>query len=299
MAETLRLEDVRTFLAVLRLKSISAAARQERVTPSQVSKAVARLEAYVGAPLLRRSARGVTTTWEALAVVPRLEQLARSAEGLRGERADESPVVRVATVSSLGPPLARVLATSLTDVRAHCLELDVLRMRALAYEDVFDAALVVDGKELGEGFVHEPLGEARSVLFARPSYARTLGKGPLPQERLATVPFVVPLVLTDPKILPGDDRCPLPVDQRLASHGAGTFATALELVASSDAVLFGPRIAGQPYVARGALAVVEVEGWDVRWPLHLACHATRMSAKTARKLKDVLVRWLARVEDDG
>src|SRR6266852_4405230 len=55
----LHLADVNTFLVVQRLGSVTASARQLGVTPAQVSKAVARLEAQLGSKLFTRSARGV------------------------------------------------------------------------------------------------------------------------------------------------------------------------------------------------------------------------------------------------
>ena len=57
----LRLADLLTLLAVQRTGSISGAAREMRVTPSQVSKAMARLERHFGVRLLSRGARGVAT----------------------------------------------------------------------------------------------------------------------------------------------------------------------------------------------------------------------------------------------
>ena len=58
----LHLADVATFLSILRLGSISGAARALTVSPSQVSKAVARIEQLLGVKLLMRSERGVVAS---------------------------------------------------------------------------------------------------------------------------------------------------------------------------------------------------------------------------------------------
>ena len=60
--DELRIADVATFLAVARSGSVTMAARQLDVTPSQVSKAVARLEGYLKVRLIERSGRGIILT---------------------------------------------------------------------------------------------------------------------------------------------------------------------------------------------------------------------------------------------
>ena len=71
----LRIPDILTFLAVCRHGSVTGAARDLRVTPSQVSKAVARLEKHLKRPLLSRKARGVSASGEGQKIVPRLEEI--------------------------------------------------------------------------------------------------------------------------------------------------------------------------------------------------------------------------------
>src|ERR1700740_3552065 len=68
----LRIADLITLLAVQRTASITGAARELRVTPSQVSKAVGRLERHFGVRLLVRGARGVAPTPAANRMLPHL-----------------------------------------------------------------------------------------------------------------------------------------------------------------------------------------------------------------------------------
>src|SRR5580693_822211 len=86
----LRLADLRTLLVVQRTGSISAAAREVRVTPSQVSKAIARMERYFGVRLLRRGARGISPTEEGRKVLARVaravDELSATVVPPRGER---------------------------------------------------------------------------------------------------------------------------------------------------------------------------------------------------------------------
>jgi DNA-binding transcriptional LysR family regulator len=298
-AESLRFDDVVTFLTVHNTRSISAAARQLQVTPSQVSKAVARLEEFVGAQLLARGSRGVAVSIAGLRAIPMLEEIARGVRDLR-TRPDATAMVRVAAPSSICSAVAGVLArtaplvhTDRASMRFSCLELDPVRTRALAFEDVFDVALLADERSLGELYSHERVGEAESCLFARPALATRLGPQPISPDTLRDVPFVMPLVLQDTRVIGGKDLCPLAFEHRTQGHAAATFGAALELATSSDQLVFGPRVAAQGQVARGELLSIDVEGWGaIKWTIYLACHTTRVQAKTARALKAIIARWL-------
>jgi DNA-binding transcriptional LysR family regulator len=293
-AESLRFDDVVTFLTVHQTRSISSAARQLQVTPSQVSKAVARLEDFVGAQLLARGSRGVAVTMAGLRAIPMLEEVARGVRDLRCQQTPDAaiPMVRVAAPSSILPCVAGILARQVRSLRISCLELDPIRTRSLAFEDVFDVALLPDQRSLGELYTHEALGETVSCLLARPSLAQRLGPPPVPTDALRGVPFVMPLLLTDMRLAGGRDLCPLPLEQRTPGHAAATFGTAMELAASSDHFVFGPRVAARGQLARRELVEVPVQGWSVHWTLYLACHTTRVQAKIARALKAVLSQWL-------
>ncbi len=288
----LRLDDVVTFLTVHYAGSVTAASRKLGVTPSQVSKAVARLETFVGASLLERGPRGVSVTLAGLRAIPMLEEMARGARELRGQ-SSRAALTRVASPSSMVSSVAGLLARAGPRHRFQFIELDPVRTRALAYENVFDLAIVAEDKPLGQPYTHELLGEAESCLFARPSFAKKLGPMPLPSERaLVGVPFVLPAVLTDTRVSPGRDACPLPVERRTPGQSATTFSVALELAVATDCVVFGPRLAARDHIARRALVEVPVRGWSVRWPVYLACHELRVQASTARVVRATMARWL-------
>lgn len=293
-AESLRFDDVVTFLTVHHTRSISAAARQLQVTPSQVSKAVARMEAFVGAQLLTRSARGVSVSLAGLRAIPMLEEIARGVRTLR-QNTDPVPIVRLAAPSSILSTIAGVLARSCDGYRFQCLEIDPVRTRALAFEDVFDVALISEDRPLGDVYSHEKLGSAPSCVLARPSLAHKLGPKPVAEEKLQAVPFVMPALLADTRVVQGRDLCPMPFEQRTQGHSAATFHAALELAASSDQIVFGPRVTARPWLDRGELVEVPVQGWDVRWDVWLACHTTRVQARTAKALRRALEKWLESV----
>src|ERR1700730_4056046 len=92
----LRLADLITLLAVQRTRTISGAARELRVTPSQVSKAVSRLEGHYGVRLLSRSARGVVPTPAARRMLPRIANAVEELRATKGGREDDGPEVEIA-----------------------------------------------------------------------------------------------------------------------------------------------------------------------------------------------------------
>jgi DNA-binding transcriptional LysR family regulator len=98
-------DDLRFFLAIARLRSLSAAARELRVTQSTVGRRLASLESGLGARLLHRTPEGYVATLAGEAIMSLAERI--EVEALAVERAvggrDEQleGVVRVTAVDTL------------------------------------------------------------------------------------------------------------------------------------------------------------------------------------------------------
>lgn len=89
----------RTFLAVIREKTLSAAARSLQLAQPTVGRHIQDLEAKLGAPLFARSKRGFLPTAVALAMVPHAEAMFAAASAVHrlssAEAQGEQGVVRV------------------------------------------------------------------------------------------------------------------------------------------------------------------------------------------------------------
>lgn len=124
MRESNRLQEMEVFLAVIDEGSFSAAALQRRMTPSAVSKMMTRLEARLGATLLRRSTRRVQVTDEGLA-------FARAARGVlealdQAEReAGCGPVAGLVRIATSAAYANHILAPILPDLLDRHPELDL------------------------------------------------------------------------------------------------------------------------------------------------------------------------------
>jgi DNA-binding transcriptional LysR family regulator len=97
----LPLPALATFECVARHLHFARAAQELRVTPTAVSKAIAQLEALLGARLLNRTTRSVSLTEAGQqlmgATAPALAALARGVDDVRGAGDVPSGVVRVST----------------------------------------------------------------------------------------------------------------------------------------------------------------------------------------------------------
>jgi DNA-binding transcriptional LysR family regulator len=276
----LRVSDLHTFLAVRRSGSVSGAAREQGVTPSQVSKAIARLESILGVRLLSRSSRGVALSHEARLVLPHIEAAVASIQLLERPEKSSLTALTVAAPSYLVSSFLPAIACCLPQLRVSGIELAPALVRAYAPENLFEMAMLAGSADrMPTTWVSVRVGEIRFGLFGPTELARRLGPSPIPVDKLRSIPFVTPLYLAEGRYLPVDDGCPLTLAERTSGHAAQTIGIALELAARSGQLVFGPVVPARRFVSTGALIEILVRGWSVREPLFVSCNADRMLAK--------------------
>lgn len=284
----LRIADVVTFLTVSRLKSVTGAARDLKVTPSQVSKAVSRLERHVGMQLLVRKARRVSVSEEAGRLVPKLETLLQTARSLTDTAAATgSQRITVAAPSYLSSAFLPVVIGAAPDTRVRALEVGPAFMRAYATENLFDLAVTIGAEKLPGAWTSVCVGTVRRALFASPALARTLGPKPTLAE-LSAVRFIMPVYNSGGEFMPGDDGCPIPRSDRAFGHESSTIGVGLELASQSEQLVFGPVIAARHLVAAGKLVEIRVPGWRLTDDLYLHANADRVLARTQRAIAQAL-----------
>lgn len=282
----LHLADVATFLSILRLGSISGAARALTVTPSQVSKAVARLEQHLGVGLLVRSERGVAASDAGRELVPHFEDLLARVQALRSRSPDaELTLAASAFMNTLFLP---AIIDALPQHRVRSLDMPPGVAGAYASQPFFDLALTVGNERWPDAWVRVCAGTLRQGLFASPALVRQLGGPKVPIARVRQTRFIVPVYNYRGQVMSGDDGCPLPVNERHIGHETQTLALALVLAQRTHQLVFSPVLAVSALVAPGALVELEVEGWDVHEPLQLVCHGERVSAAVQRRIVTAL-----------
>jgi DNA-binding transcriptional LysR family regulator len=289
----LKIADVVTFLAVHRCGSLSAAARELRVTTSQVSKSIARLEELMGVTLLSRSPHGVALLDAGLRAVPTFEQMVALTRQLAPGATLERRVLALAAPSWLASSLLPPVVETELDFRLRVLELAPAQVRAHLSSGQFDVALHLGPLPAQPSWESTAIGRVGKALFVAPATAARLGPPPIPVDRLAGLQFVSPIYLTESGYLPVDDDCPVSRRERVIGHETMTLGLALALVARSDQVVFGPVIGALDHLRAGTVVKLDVEGWSLTDDLHLACNIDRVTAGEQKTLAAALERALA------
>jgi len=170
--------EMEVFVRVVEQGGFSAAARSFRMTPSAVSKLIARLEARLGARLLNRSTRQLQLTGEGTAFYERsLRILADIEEAERGLGAAERPAgrIRLNTSASFG---THILAPLVPDFLALYPDLALNIVQTDEVVDLFEErtdVAVRAGPLKNSRLVARKLGATPMVIVAAPAYLKRFG----------------------------------------------------------------------------------------------------------------------------
>jgi len=169
--------ELEAFVAVVDRGGFSAAARALGVTPSAISKLVARLEARLGSRLVQRSTRAIQLTDEGRAYYDRGVRVLADLDEAERNAAAGAPRGRVRINTSI--PFGTVVLIPLMPrlARMHPeLELDIaLTDRVIdLVEDRTDIAIRW-GALASSDLIARKLGETRQVIVGAPAYLRRAG----------------------------------------------------------------------------------------------------------------------------
>ena len=235
MARTaaLTLDDFMLFSRVADLRNLSAVARERDVPPSQVSRALARIEQACGARLVHRSTHGLSLTEEGDSVAAHGAQMLMLADALDAElderRGEPSGLVRVATSAAF----ALVLVATLQPLRERHAR---LRIEIAADDRLVDMAR--DGIDIAirtgaprDGLVAREIGHHHRLLVAAPAYVARHGRPRHPDElnqHVLIANSVSPVINRWPFVVDGQRR-EVRVSGTLRSDNSGvTLAMALQ-----------------------------------------------------------------------
>ncbi len=177
--EVNRSGEMEVFVRVVELGGFSAAARAFRMTPSAVSKLVARLEVRLGARLLNRSTRRLQLTPEGSAFYERaVKILADLEEAERIAAAGERPAgrIRLNINASFGTHVLSPVLPEFLD-RYPDITLEIVQTDAVVdlLEDRTDVA-VRAGPLRNSRLVARKLGVTRMVIVGSPRYLAYFGE---------------------------------------------------------------------------------------------------------------------------
>lgn len=184
----LQLDDVALFARIVELGTLSAAARERNAPVSQVTRALARLEAACGARLLHRSTHGLSLTDEGATVLAHGRRLLDTTlelhSELSGRTGGPAGWVRISVSSVLAQA---VIAPSLPALqqRHPRLRLDIAADDRLAdmARDGIDIAIRT-GQMRSDTLVARPIGVLTRSLYAAPAYVERHGLPRTPDDLL-------------------------------------------------------------------------------------------------------------------
>ena len=183
------LTEMITFVRTVDLKSISAAARELRVTPGSASARILSLEEQLGVRLLHRTTRQVQTTEAGDLFYPHALEVMRALDQAKASVAPAgaqlSGVLRIAAPLGFG---RRFLAPLVSKFQAHHPRVEV-RLRLSDH----DPDLVLEAVDLAiragrlptNGLVARKLADCAQVLCASPAYLVSHGQPRGPQGLLS------------------------------------------------------------------------------------------------------------------
>ncbi len=177
-AEINRSGEMEVFVRVVEQGGFSAAARVSHMTPSAVSKLVARLEARLGVRLVNRSTRAFRLTAEGIAFYERaIRILADIEDAERSAGAGERPVGRV-RLNTSASYVTHVLAPILTEFLARYPGITIDLVQTDAVVDLLaertDVA-VRAGPLKSSSLIARTLGDSAMVIVAAPAYLARAG----------------------------------------------------------------------------------------------------------------------------
>jgi DNA-binding transcriptional LysR family regulator len=292
------LDDMALFVRIVELGTLSAAARERNVPVSQVTRALARLEAQWGVRLLHRSTHGLSLTDEGDTFLAHARRLGETAEVLRselsGKLAGPSGWVRLSVSSVVAQT---VIAPSLPSLgeRHPQLHVDIAaddRIVDMAREGI-DIAIRT-GEPVGDTLVARRIGTLRRRLYAAPAYIARHGlpadADALEQHRL--IGNSARASLNQWRL--ADGRAAREVTVRGHAR-ADTTAVVLALVQHGVGIGRIITIAAEPLVAAGLLVPVLPEiSADTPVPVHAVMLQERHRLPKVRACIDHWAEWLAR-----
>lgn len=277
----LRIADVLTVLAVARSGSVSIAAKERSVTPSQVSKAIQRVARLVGHELFVRRGASFVLSDAGQERIAELHGLAAMAQRLTEERITQR--LTAAMPSFLCSVFSGVIASAIEPRPIRVVGLGQRSIQAYASSAIFEIALSAGPLALPDTWSSVEVPEIRFGFLTTPRTKAGLGERPT-LESVSRLPFVLPILVSGGEIVPGDDGCPIPRDTRERGHEADTIGAALDLVTSTHHVVFGPLIAASSWLRSGALVQIEGEGLETSASLFIHVHGDRITGQVQRRI---------------
>ncbi len=214
------LVEIRAFVAVAEALSFMRGGQRLGVSPGQVSKLVARLEALLGIRLLNRTTRQVSLTDAGRDYLERVRPLLESFDALQSTVSDATGPRGLLKVSAPAAFGAEQIEPAMLDFARSCpdvsLEVHFSDRVVNLVEEGFDAAVRIS-RLRDSSLVARKLADVRLLTFAAPAYLAAHGTPRRPED-LADHEAVIDLNLPNPTVWTfqrGNERVEVAIKGRL------------------------------------------------------------------------------------
>lgn len=281
------LAGVTVFIAVVEAGTIASAAEALGISPSGVSRALARLEQRVGARLLARTTRSLSLTDEGRRFYEQVGPHLAGIEEATIEASGSGSKVRGRLRVNIDPFFSRIVLSR--HLAAFLARYPDLSIELIMRDRVGD--LVADGFDLALRFGEPPQGsliarkliETRVLTVASPSYIKAKGRPQHPKdlEERDCIDFYDAANARpyDWEIRRKKEVLPLRVKARLLVSDSGTLIGACEAGAGIGQIL---ELGCEPLLRSGRLVELFPEWSDERFPLYAIYHSRLHRAAKVR-----------------
>ena len=297
MGQLMDVGGLGAFAAVYECGSINKAAARLYMSPQGLSKAIARLEGEVGAPLFARSHQGVEPTMYARSLYPKVKELVGTLEDVRA-RAGEAPAyyqlragLSDGMVSLFGLEFIPAFEAAHPGV-----ELQVNECSDLGIQDQLLSGDIEIGMLVG------PVDESRfqtSFLMRAPQVLMVSDESPLARKESISYTDLNGLTVC---LLGGD----YPVMRNLRERLSAAGATPARLIGVAGADTTIPavirnevvNVSARPWSdmsAQPGLRIVPFEDKSFTWNAYLAQRRGTVMGEVAQAFSSFVVDWLAQV----
>ena len=288
------LDLLAVFEAVARTRSFSAAARELGIPKSSASRAVARLEAEIGVPLLFRTTRQVSPSADGAGlydrVAPHLASLRAAVGALPGRAEAPAGTLRVTAPVDLGVLLlAEVVTRYAARYPAVTVDLHLTGRVVDLVAEGFDVALRVATRLADSGLVARRVAPIVLHLFASPLYVARRG-APRGEADLAGHDWVV--------FRSGPQRLRVAGPRQATSEHPRARVVCDDLLFARDAVRAGaglallPTFLAEPDVVAGTLVRVAPRYERLAGHLHVVTPSGRNVPAKVTAFRDLVVELL-------
>jgi len=297
----MNVDDLRLFVRVAELGTLSSAARERDVAVSQISRSMSQLEAHCGVQLLRRTTHGLSLTAEGEVFLGYCRSIAQTLDELDGEFNSRARSVRGVVRVAVSANMAQhVLVPSLPAlVSRHpglTIELQVSDALVDMSRDGIDIAIRT-GSTQTEEVIARQIGSHGRRLYASPAYLKKQGKPKHPDDlarhRIITT-STAPRLNDWPFVIDGKN-----VVRPMHGHlRASSTAITQEMALAGLGICRVHDLIAAPLVQRGELIEVLAKFTDQQVvPVYAMMLPERHRLPKIRACVDFWAEWLPRFTD--